>query len=150
MAVKPVPDGYHTVTPYLVVDNASALVDFLTRAFGATEHHVMRGPDGSVWHGDLMIGDSHVMLGEAGGTNKPFTGMIYLYVPDADAMYRSALAAGGKSIQQPATQFYGDRHGAIEDCCGNQWWVATHVEDVPDDELRKRAAAAAQQRTATA
>ena len=143
MTVKPVPEGYYTVTPYLVVKGASALVDFLKRAFGATEAHVMRGPDGDIRHGDLIVGNSHVMLGEASGAWPPLPSTLYLYLPDCDAVYKQALAAGGTSIQEPKTQFYGDRHGAVKDPCGNTWWIATHVEDVAPDEMEKRAAAAA-------
>lgn len=145
MAVRPVPEGYHTVTPYLTVKGANALVDFITRAFGATEVHVMRGPDGEVRHADLTIGDSHVMIGEAGGQWVAMPSQLYLYLPDCDATYTQALAAGGTSIQEPKTQFYGDRHGAVKDPCGNTWWIASHVEDVPADEMEKRAAQAMQQ-----
>ena len=147
MTVKPVPAGYHTVTPYLTVKGANVLVDFMTKAFGAREAHVMRGPNGEVWHGDLVIGDSHVMLGEANGPWEPMPSQLYLYLPDCDATYTQALAAGATSIQEPKTQFYGDRHGAVKDPVGNTWWIATHVEDVPPDELEKRAAEAARQRS---
>ena len=138
MAVKPVPDGYHTATPYLLVENADALLDFVQRAFGARMDHVMRNPDGAVMHADFVIGDSHIMVGQASGSWKPLQGSIYLYVPDCDATYRQALDAGGTSIMPPATMFYGDRHGGVTDPCGNQWWMATHVEDVPEDELKRR------------
>jgi PhnB protein len=146
--VKPVPEGYHTLTPYLVVKGASALVEFLTRAFGAKEVHVMRGPKGEVWHADLLVGDSHVMLGEANGPWTAMPASIYMYLPDCDAAYKKALEAGGTSIQEPQTMFYGDRHAAVKDPCGNTWWPATHVEDVPPQELEKRSKAAAQQRQA--
>lgn len=145
MAVKPIPEGFHTVTPYLTVDNASALLDFMKRALGATEFHVMRRPDGSVWHADVVIGNSHVMCGQVPDPSAAMTSMLYLYVPDADAMYRQALAAGATSISEPTTQFYGDRHGAVKDCCGNAWWFATHVEDVSPEELERRAAARPQE-----
>ena len=148
MAVKPIPDGYETVTPYIVVRDAAAVIEFATRAFGAREHHVMRLPDGRVMHGDIIIGTSHVMVGQAGGENKPFPAMLYLYVPDVDAVYQQAIAAGGTSIAEPATQFYGDRHAAVNDTEGNQWWIATHVEDVPDDEMERRAAQFMAQRSA--
>jgi PhnB protein len=138
MAVRPVPEGFHTVTPYLVVKDAAALVDFMQRAFGARDAQVARTPDGVVVHADVIIGDSHVMVGQAGGSNPPFPGMIYLYVPDCDATYAQSLKAGGTSLQPVATQFYGDRHGAVNDPWGNQWWIATHVEDVGPDELERR------------
>ena len=138
MKIKPVPDGYHTVTPYLVVDDAHKLLDFVERAFGARIEDVMRRADGTVMHADFVIGDSHIMLGQASGPCKPLQSSLYLYVPDCDAMYRQALDAGGTSISAPATMFYGDRHGGVTDPFGNQWWIATHVEDVSDEELKRR------------
>ena len=146
MPVKPIPDGYHSITPYLIVKGATQLVDFLKRAFGAKEVHLMKGPDGGVAHGDVLIGDSHVMLGEGSGPWAPQPTSLYLYLPDCDAAYTQALAAGGTSVQEPKTQFYGDRHGAVKDPSGNTWWMATHVEDVPPEELERRAADAARQR----
>ena len=138
MAVKPVPDGFHTITPYLTVTEANGLLDFIKRAFNAKEHHVMRGPDGSVGHADLVIGDSHVMLGQAHGEWTAMPSQLYLYVTDCDARYRQALAAGATSVQEPKTQFYGDRHGCVKDLCGNLWWLSTHVEDVSNEEMEKR------------
>ena len=149
MAIKPVPDGYHTVTPYLIVDDAKKLLDFVERAFGARMHHVMRQPDGSIVHADFVIGDSHVMAGQAQGPWKPLQASIYLYVPDCDAVYRQALQAGATSVAEPATMFYGDRHGGVLDPCGNQWWIATHVEDVPEEELACRAEEDMRKRPAT-
>jgi PhnB protein len=147
MAVKPVPDSYRTVTPYLIVKGATQLVAFLERAFGAREIKLMKMLDGIIAHGDLLIGDSHVMLGEATGPWPAQPCSIYLYLSDCDAVYRKALAAGGTSVQEPKTQFYGDRHGAVKDPCGNTWWIATHVEDVPPQEMERRAAEAARQRS---
>jgi uncharacterized glyoxalase superfamily protein PhnB len=146
MPVKPVPDTYHTVTPYLIVKGAAQLVAFMKKAFGAREIHLMQMPDGNIAHGDLVIGNSHVMLGEASGPWPPQPCSIYLYLADCDRVYTQALAAGGTSIQEPKTQFYGDRHGAVKDPCGNTWWIATHVEDVPPAELERRAAEAARER----
>ena len=141
MAVQPIPEGYRTVTPYLTVSDASALLDFVQRAFGATVVHAMKGPDDRIAHADVMVGDSHVMLGQARDSNQAMPAMLYLYVADCDAWYRQALAAGATSISEPQTQFYGDRHGAVKDACGNQWWLATHVEDVAEDELERRSKA---------
>ena len=146
MAVKPVPDTYHTLTPYLIVKGATQLVDFMKRAFGAKEVHLMQIPDGTIAHGDFAIGDSHVMLGEASGAWPAQTTSLYLYVADSDDTFTRAVAAGGTSVQEPKTQFYGDRHGAVKDPCGNTWWIATHVEDVAPGELERRAAEAARQR----
>jgi uncharacterized glyoxalase superfamily protein PhnB len=147
MAVKPVPDTYSTVTPYLVVTDAAKLVDFMKRAFGAREVHLMKMSTGDIAHGDLVVGDSHIMLGQAHGPWPAQTTSLYVYLPDCDAAYKQALAAGGTSVQEPQTQFYGDRHGAVKDPCGNTWWIATHVEDVPAADLEKRMAAAARERS---
>ncbi len=142
MAVRAKPDGYHSVTPYLVVEGAGELIDFIKRAFGAEEVMRLEAPGGQVGHAELRIGDSRVMLGDAQGTHTPTRAMLHLYVDDADAVYRRALAAGATSEQEPADQFYGDRSGGVRDKWGNRWWIATHVEDVPPDELRRRAEAA--------
>jgi uncharacterized glyoxalase superfamily protein PhnB len=142
MAVKPVPEGYHTVTPYLTVTDATALLTFLEKAFGATNVHAMRDGAGKVQHAEATIGDSHVMLGQARDDATAMRAMLYLYVPDCDAAYKQAVAAGGTPLSEPKTQFYGDRHGAVTDPCGNQWYVATHVEDVAPDEMARRAKAA--------
>jgi len=129
-AVKPVPDGYHTVTPYLTVANVQKLLDFVKAAFDAEETHRMARPDGSVGHAEVRIGDSMVMMGQARDEWKARPGTLYVYVPDADAVYKRALAAGARSLREPTTQSYGDRSGGVEDPLGNQWWIATHVADV--------------------
>jgi PhnB protein len=139
MAVKPVPDGYHTVTPYLVSSDAAKLLAFLKAAFGAKENDLMRAPDGSIWHADVTVGDSHIMLSQATPQYPAMQGGLYLYVPDTDATYRAALAAGATSTMEPADQFYGDRNAGVKDPLGNSWWIGTHVEDVAPDELARRA-----------
>lgn len=144
MPVKPIPDGYHTVTPYLTVTNAAQLIDFLLKAFSATLKYQMKDDSGNVRHAEMQIGDSMVMIGQARDEWVPKPASFYLYVPDCDALYKSALAAGGKSVQEPATQFYGDRHSAVDDPQGNTWWIATHVEDVSPQEIERRMKAAAQ------
>ena len=149
MAVKPIPDGYHTVTPYLTVDDPGAVIDFLKKAFNAQETFAMRDDKGKVQHAEVKIGDSMVMLGAAHDQWKARPSNFYLYVEDVDAMYKQAVAAGGKSISEPATQFYGDRHGGVEDSQGNNWWVATHVEDVSSQEMERRAKEAMAKRAAT-
>jgi len=146
MAVKPVPEGLHTVTPYLVVQGVAKLIDFLKQAFGATEMHRSTRPDGTVMHAQVKIGDSPIMMGEAWGDYSPKPASLYLYVPDCDAVYKSAVAAGGTSIMEPMNMFYGDRNGGVKDLAGNEWWIATHIEDVPPDELERRAAEAMKQR----
>lgn len=141
--VKAKPDGYHTVTPYLTVRGVGTLVDFIRNAFGATIIDCMTGEDGSIRHAEARIGDSVVMMGEAGPEWKPKPSCLYLYVDDVDAVYLRAIQAGAVSLREPANQFYGDRSGGVEDACGNQWWIATHVEDVPPEEMARRAKAAA-------
>lgn len=148
MAVKPIPDGYHTVTPYLVVDGADRLIDFLKQAFGAEEKFRMPTPDGKVAHAEVTIGDSVVMMGDAAaGEAEPTSAMIHLYVEDADASYQRALDAGATSVRELMNQFYGDRSGGVKDFAGNVWWIATHVEDVPQDEFARRAEELAQQQS---
>ena len=139
--VNPIPQGYHTVTPYLTVSNAAELLQFVKRAFGAQELLAHRGPDGAIQHAEARIGDSIVMMGQPGGEGKARPSTIYLYVPDVDMVYRAALSAGGKSVREPADQFYGDRNACVEDSWGNQWFMATHIEDVSPDEFRRRAGA---------
>ncbi len=111
MAVQPIPDGYPRVIPYLTVPDAAAEVEFLKRAFGAVEMFLMRGPDGSIGHGELRIGDSVVMIGQARGEWQPMSCMIYHYTEDADATHARALEAGATLVAPLADQFYGDRHG---------------------------------------
>jgi PhnB protein len=139
MAVKPKPNGYHSITPYLVVDGAASVIDFAKQAFDAQEVMRMSAPGGRVGHAELRIGDSLVMLGDAHGEHKAMPAMLHVYVDDADAIYQRALAAGATSVQPPTDQFYGDRSGGVKDPAGNLWWIATHVEDVPPDELKRRA-----------
>lgn len=140
MSVRPVPEGHHSVTPYLVVDDAARLMAFLRDAFQAVEVHRMTGPDGRVRHAQVKLGDSMVMMGEPQGQGKPLPCALYLYVENADAVYQRALKAGATSIMEPADQFYGDRHGGVTDPFGNQWWIATHIEDVSNEEIARRAA----------
>jgi uncharacterized glyoxalase superfamily protein PhnB len=141
MAVNAIPKGYHTMTPCLVAEGAAKLIEFMKQAFDAKERFKMARPDGGIMHAEIEIGDSIVMLGEATEQWKPITGAIYLYVNDADAVYKRALQAGATSIMEPTDQFYGDRHGGVKDPAGNLWWIATHKEDVSPEELKKRAEA---------
>jgi len=139
--VKPIPDGYHTVTPYLVVSGVARLLEFQQQAFGATVIERMTRPDGTVMHAEVRLGDSMVMLGEPQEASQAMPAMLYLYLEDVDAVYRRALAAGATSVREPATQFYGDRNCGVRDACGNQWWIATHVENVSPEEMKRRASA---------
>jgi PhnB protein len=138
MAVKPVPEGHHTVTAYLLVDDANAQVEFLQRAFGGRVTELHKDPNGRVMHAEVLIGDSHVMLGQAGAEWKAMPAMVHLYVPDCDSVYNAAMTAGATSVREPKTEFYGDRSGGVRDSNGNQWWIATHVEDVSAEEIQRR------------
>jgi len=145
MSVNPIPQGFHTVTPYLVVAGVAQLLDFVKGAFGAEVLERHARPDGVVMHAQVKIGDSRIMLGDPTGATeewqKALPCALYLYVPDCDALYESAIRAGAKSLQAPADMFYGDRHGGVVDAWGNQWWIATHKEDVSPEELKRRAQA---------
>jgi PhnB protein len=143
MAVNPIPEGYNTVTPSLIVENASGLLEYITKAFGGKERFRMALPDGKVSHAEIVIGDTLVMVGEA-GTEHPAVqnGSMYMYVDDVDSVYQQALAAGASSIAGPENMFYGDRTAAVRDAWGVRWAIATHVEDVSEDELTRRATAA--------
>ncbi|MBK7869473.1 MAG: VOC family protein [Saprospiraceae bacterium] len=142
MKVNPIPEGFHTVTPYLLVKDSLALVDFLKKTFDAEEISIMSNPDGTVGHGQMRIGNSIVMLAEARGDYPPMPTMLYLYVEDVDAAYQRGIASGGKSLREPTDEFYGDRSCGLLDACGNQWWVATHIEDVSPEEMQRREALA--------
>jgi PhnB protein len=142
MAVKPIPDGYHSITPYLVVNGAAKLIDFAKQAFGAQEIMRMPGPNNTLGHAEIRIGDSVVMMADAGGGYPARAANLMLYVTNVDEVYRQALKAGAKSEREPADQFYGDRSAGVSDPAGNQWWIATHVEDVAPEEMARRAAQA--------
>lgn len=137
--VSAVPKGYHTVTPYLIVDGGTKLLDFLTRALDAKVSSVMKMPDGKVGHAEVKIGDSFLMISDSMPGQNAQPTMLYLYVEDADAAFKKALGAGATQVQEIKDQFYGDRAGCFKDPSGNTWWLATHIEDVPPEELEKRA-----------
>ena len=138
MAVKPIRDGFHTVTPYLFADGAARLIQFLLKAFNAELVFRKDRPDGAVIHAEMRIGDSMLMLGEGSGEFGPMPTSIYLYVTDCDTVYRQALAAGGISIFEIMNLPSGERYGGVKDPCGNIWWIATHVEDVSPEEEERR------------
>jgi PhnB protein len=144
MPVKPIPEGYHSVTPTLVVKGAGKLIDFLKVAFGAEEVFRMPTPSGEISHAEIRIGDSIVMLNDTFG-QPPTASSLFLYVNDADAVYKSALKAGAVSVTEPTDMFWGDRLAQVQDQFGNQWSIATHKEDVPPQELERRAEAAMRQ-----
>jgi len=140
--VKAIPDGYHAVTPYLVVQGVDRLIPFLNQAFGAEVKERHTRPDGAVMHAELKVGDSIVMMGEAPEPKAASPSNLYLYVEDVDRTYRQALEAGGTSVREPADQFYGDRSGGVKDPSGNTWWISTHIEDVSPEEMERRQRAA--------
>lgn len=146
MSVKPIPDGYHTVTPYLIIAGAAKAIEFYKAAFGATELLRLPTPDGNVAHAEIKIGDSPIMMADEvpgmgyrgplglGGTSVS----ILLYVPDVDALSRQAEAAGAKVVRPLQDQFYGDRSCTLSDPFGHVWTIATHKEDVPPEEIDRR------------
>ena len=150
--VKAVPAGYHSVTPYLIVDGAAAAIEFYKKAFGAVEVMRMPGPDGRIGHAEILIGDSHVMLADenpsmnarspksVGGS--PVS--LLVYVEDVDKVVDRAVAAGAKLERPVENKFYGDRMGGVEDPFGHLWYVGTHIEDVSPEEMQKRTAAMSQ------
>ena len=149
--VKAIPDSYPRVTPYLIVDGAAAAIDFYTRVFGAKERMRMPGPGGKIGHAEIEIGNSMVMLADANpemGHKTPKTlgatpVSLLLYVENADDTVKRATAAGAKVVRPVEDQFYGDRMGGVEDPFGHLWYVATHVEDVSPEEMKRRMAAMA-------
>jgi PhnB protein len=150
MATQPIPEGYHTVTPYLAVEDATEAIEYYTKAFDAKERVRMETPDGKVGHAELEIGDSLVMLSdpfpqastkppnELGGTSV----RVFMYVEDVDAVVMKAVVAGAMVTMEVADQFWGDRFGSVKDPFGHLWSIATHVEDVPPEEMAERAKAA--------
>jgi len=145
MAVKPIPDGYHTLTPYLTVRDAAKAIEFYKHAFGATERGVMKGPDGKVMHAELLIGDSIVMLADemphfgalspesVGGSSSG----LHIYVNNVDEAFARAVKAGAQTEMPVADQFWGDRYGKLKDPFGHKWSIATHVKDMSADEMKR-------------
>jgi PhnB protein len=140
MGVQAIPAGFHTITPYVVATGAAALMEFLKRGLGAEVTHLSSHPDGSVMHASLRIGDSMMMLSEARGSWPARPTDFYLYVASADEWYARAIGAGAESIKPPTNEFYGDRVAGVTDPSGNRWWFATHVEDVGEEEMKRRQA----------
>lgn len=145
--VNPVPAGYHTATPYLVVNDAKSAIDFYKKAFGAQEMMRMQGPGDKIGHAELKIGDSVIMLaderpGSSGKSPKTLGGSsasIFLYLENVDSTFKQAVDAGGKAEMEPEDQFWGDRFGQLSDPFGHLWGLATHVEDVAPQEMERRA-----------
>ena len=136
---KPIPEGFHTVTPFIVVNDAGKLLEFIKQAFNGETTFIMNHPDGKVMHATTRIGDSTIMVADEMDRFPAMPCMLYLYVEDTDAVYKQAINAGGQSLREPIDEFYGDRSAGIKDGWGNQWWIATHIEDVSDEEVKQRA-----------
>lgn len=149
--VKPIPEGYHSITPYLAIKDAARAIDFYQRAFGAKEIMRMNTPQGKVSHAEIKIGDSIIMLSEeslmsdirAPQSQDASPVSLFLYVEDVDSTFKKALSAGAKERQPLANQFWGDRYGRLTDPFGHSWSLATHIEDVAPEEMSKRAQEAA-------
>jgi PhnB protein len=137
-SVRAVPKGFHTITPYLVADNAAGLIDFIQKAFDGKLTFITKGDDGKVMHATVTIGDSTIMISDAMEGMSSQTAMLYLYLEDADNVFKKATQAKATSIRELKTEFYGDRAGAVKDQWGNVWWISTHVEDVDPQELERR------------
>jgi len=147
MATKPIPEGYHTLTPYLAVDDAAQAIEYYKKVFGAKERMRMDAPEGKIGHAELEIGDSLVMLADAfpQSTTRPpkelggTSASVFMYVDDVDAVVKQAVDGGATITMEVADQFWGDRFGSIKDPFGHSWSIATHVEDVPPEAMAERA-----------
>jgi PhnB protein len=147
MGTKPIPEGYHTLTPYLAVDDAAQAIEYYKKVFGAKERMRMEAPGGKIGHAELEIGDSMVMLSDPfpqASTRPPkelgaTSASVFMYVEDVDAVVKQAVDAGATITMEVADQFWGDRFGSIQDPFGHSWAIATHVEDVPPEEMAERA-----------
>jgi PhnB protein len=150
MPVKPIPEGYHTLTPYLAIDGAAEAIEYYTKVFGAKERGRMLAPDGKIGHAELELGDSMLMVSDAfpQATTRPprelggTTASVFMYVEDVDAVVQRAVDAGATITMEVADQFWGDRFGSIQDPFGHSWSIATHIEDVSPEEMTERAKAA--------
>jgi len=138
-SVKAVPEGMHSVTPYLVVDGANDLIRFIEQSFGGKTMSIMKTKDGRVMHASVQIGDSQIMVSDSTEKYPAGASRLYLYVDNVDNTYQNAINANGISLREPIDEFYGDRSGGIKDAWGNEWWIATHVEDVDNKEIERRA-----------
>ena len=145
MSVKPIPEGYHSVTPYMGIDNAAEAIEFYQKAFGATQVMRLDMPDGKVGHAELRIGDSPIMLGSPcpemalRNPDEHTSVGLHLYVSDVDAQYQQAIDAGALSVSEPKDQFYGDRSASVKDPFGHLWFLATRKEDLTEAQIRERA-----------
>jgi PhnB protein len=137
--VNSIPEGFHTITPYLVVEGADELIQFIEKGLGGKQIFIMRRDDNKISHATVQVGDSMIMISDIMHDMKPELAMLYVYVNDADAVYKAAIAAKAEQVQPMKDQFYGDRSGAVKDRWGNTWWIATQKEKVEGEELERRA-----------
>ena len=138
MPVKPIPDNIPRVSPYLIVKEVGKTIKFLQNVFSAEIAEQMFLPDGTINHCSVKIGDSLIMMGKASENHSPQSVMLYIYVDDTDSTYKRALENGATSVLEPVDQFYGDRNAGVKDSDGISWWIATHIEDVSEEEIQKR------------
>jgi len=144
MAVDPIPEGYNTVSPYLVVEDIDQQIEFVKLAFDAEVVERIALPDGSVMHADVRIGDSIVMMGKASPEFPALSAMFHLYVPNVDSVYNSAIEAGATTLQEPKDQFYGNREGGVKGPQGNFWWLGSRIKKMSHEELVQKATEARQ------
>jgi uncharacterized glyoxalase superfamily protein PhnB len=138
-SVQAVPTGFNTITPFIMVDNAESLIDFIEGGLNGNVEFKMKNDDGRIMHASVRVGNSPIMISDVMDGQQPITSMLYLYVDNADELYEQALSiAGTKSARELRDEFYGDRAGCVEDQWGNKWWIATHIEDVSKEELESR------------
>jgi len=138
MSVKPIPEGFNNVIPFLVCKDTYKVIDFCKKVFEAKESHISRDDKGVIMHATIHIRDSAIMMSEGSERYPASPSMMYIYMENCDEVYKRGIAAGGVSLREPTNEFYGDRSCGFADSSGNQWWIATHVEDVSDEELEKR------------
>jgi len=138
MATYPIPEGYSTVCPYLVCDHAADVLDFMIQTFGAQERGIMKTPNGKIAHGEVKIGDTVIMISDGSPEWPKTPSLVHVYVEDADAVFKKALASGGTMVRDMETFFYGDRSGGVKDPGGNTWWISSRVEDVSPEETARR------------
>ncbi len=147
MKIDPIPDGWHSITPCLMVQDAPRLIDFLIQAFDGAERARIKHPDGTVVYSEVRLGDALVLITQANGQWKPRPSSVIFYATDVDTVFQRAIAAGAKSVREPANMFYGDRQACVRDIAENDWWITTHIEDLSTEEIQKRAVAFYKQQT---
>lgn len=138
-SVNAIPEGTQSVTPYLVVDGANDLIRFIEQSFNGKQLSIMKTKEGRVMHATLQIGNSQIMVSDSTEKYPAGASRLYLYVENVDDTFKKAINAKGTSLREPTDEFYGDRSGGVKDSWGNEWWIATHVEDVDEEEIAKRA-----------